>query len=93
MLSNLLQLDATSWCLPSASGEVEYAFQEQLVLLLFFVGVGVLFYKKMMADADFHKVSEKRINLPKIGEFQTQLLVKIIILGCSINIIIISKKD
>ena len=45
MFSDLLQIDAT-WCLPSATGDVKYAGIEQLTLLLFYLVVGYVFYKK-----------------------------------------------
>ncbi len=62
MFNQILQIDAT-WCLPSASGVVKYAGIEQLVLLLFFVFVGFVFYKKLNTTNEPLSQPKKGIDL------------------------------
>lgn len=64
MLNFLLQIDA-KWCLPSSSENIKYAAYEQLGLLLFFLGVGVFFYRKMSSGNLAIKTSSKRVDLLK----------------------------
>ncbi|MCB9426505.1 MAG: 4Fe-4S binding protein [Flavobacteriales bacterium] len=63
MRSVLLQLDTARWCLPSSSENIKYAGIEQFILILFFVVIGFLFYRKTILKNTFPKISSKRIDL------------------------------
>jgi len=65
MRNIFLQLDSSRWCLPSSSGEIKYAGEEQLLLILFFVGVGAYFYWKAIIKNIAITTSDKRIDLLK----------------------------
>jgi len=57
-----LQIDAR-WCLPSTSGDIKFAGFEQLALMLFFLAIGLLFYRKAILKNFVAVNSTKRYDL------------------------------